>query len=65
MNGDGVRVPRSASDLVAFKNVVLFPAGALGAFQAAHEQNGDSHRDQNRQEIGIHRQPMSKYAHTL
>ena len=52
-------------DSVALEEVIFFAAGALGALEAAHQQNCDSYRDQDGQEIGIQHQPMSKDPHML
>ena len=45
-------------DVLEFEQIVLLARRALRAFQAADEQNRHTHRDQEGQEICVHRKPM-------
>jgi hypothetical protein len=45
------------------EEIVLVALGAVGALQAANEQNGDSNRDEHSENTSIHRKPMSEGLH--
>lgn len=50
---------------MALEQVILLAARALRAFQAAHKQHRDPHRDQDGQEIRIRREPMYHAMHNF
>ncbi len=52
-------------DFAALEQLVLLPARALGALEAAHQQKRDPYRDHKGQEICIRRKPMCQNAHKL
>lgn len=64
---DALSLKRSPKVLnfVVLEQVILLAARALGAFQAAHKQHRDSHRDQDGQKIRIRREPMDHAMHNF
>ena len=53
------RLGRSRNQrLVTMKEIVFFAVGAVGAFQAADQEHGHSHRHQDSQNARIDRKPM-------
>jgi hypothetical protein len=54
---------KSNLHLVAMKKVVFIAAGALGALNAAREQNCHTRGHDHSQQIRARRKPVNKYMH--
>jgi hypothetical protein len=48
----------SALSVARAEEVVVFTAGAVNALQAADQQQGHAHRNQNGEGVSVNRKPM-------
>jgi len=52
-------------DFAALEKLVLLTPRALGALQATNQKERHPYRDQEGQQIGIRRKPVSQFTHKL